>query len=848
MSLIYKNCRKLQKLLLILVSGYLCTMPTDHRGLSKETPLEPSSDAHLLNATRCSFCDKTLLVSLPKFDKNFLDIKNNPEEVIIGSDFYKAALVKHTAENGQPSLLHPLCALKKKNGAPSTAKPESEVNTAPLAFDVRCTSYENFSFARKIFNLSRVTENSSLIFRYISKMLEESEKTYFYCLQKANPGIVSATEARLNIENSSFANKAFYLACVDLYLCSEHKLSKPLHVLNAMVSYLKTFPESDKDADEVLSRYWGLLASKIRTSQDMHIYINEIISCISTANQGKFTHLCLEMVLSYARLCSREEFSKFAVTSVLTGRSFIFNIDTRYALIHIKLPSFYSFLDTLDKHLSELESVEKIVLTESYLDLGPFIYKWYGDNAMLLNGGPLITLLERYFAIKKDEIENKRICPTSEGFFSAYKTVCIDKNIAMQSFVYDHIIKSLFERLDIKDMGITLMFLNCIAEEERVACSEQYFYGFMTVLLKELIISLDFRKEVYKSLEKSRNLDGVILIARHLSFGKNMVEPLHFFENETKRKIVEKFTEKDYALRYLAIEWLRISVLMYGNDESRTWFEEKERKLRDICDLNAAATEADLDLRRNAGPDNIFGLMPSEIKSSGRPERCSKEFVYAWCDKINFFGNALDYLRAPGRYPFVTKHLDLLLQYCLEHDKSNEFIEVKAMMVCILSKHADVYKPDYRVFLKALMESEHSFVFTNAVFQHLSTEHEKSFFITVLLDVLGYSVQYNKIAEEDWEDLKVSVTKHLVHLENNSVSSPCDLNALNNAVLKEHLEYLKSMDKPELNMIFQELLDEKAIDFYKIEKILNYDPPFIIPRHINAKPNKANYGEGMDCS
>ncbi|KAI5150145.1 hypothetical protein ENBRE01_1323 [Enteropsectra breve] len=849
MILSYNKFLRLQKLFLILVSGYLRAMPTDHQGLSQESPGEWIGGISSLESIRCSFCDKSLLTFLQKIDKSFLDNKNNQEEVILSSEFYKAALVKHTAENGKSTLLHPLCALKKRNILSTIAIPTLDVKYIQLSFVAGCTSYENFDIAKTVFNLSLVTEDSSLVFRYISSLLKEVEENYFSCLCRADPGIDNAMKARDNIMHSSFENKTFYLAYIDLYICSKQENADPIQLLSAVISYLKTSSKMDENADEILIKYWALLASRLNNAEEVLICLNEITDAIPSAKQGKFTKIYQEMLTSYSDFCTNEEFSSFIVDSIISSRGFTFDSDACYAQISTKLPSFESFLSTLDSRLNNLESIKKIVLTESYLKIGRFIYSWYNQDSLLLEGQGLTILLVKFFAFKKDEIENKRICPTSEGFFSAYKTVFMDQSIAIQSFVYDHIIKSLFELLAIKDMETTLKYLNFILQKEQEMCTEQYFYGFMAAILKEFTVSKNFREEIFNRLEKAQKLDVAVMIVRQVSCEKVILMPLSSCQFLIDKLVFEKFFEKDYAIRYNALKWLDFMVSLCGNNEGREYIAEKKSKLRNLCDINTAEPEGTLSFRiSNSALCDDFGLMPDEVKTPQKPERFSKEFVFAWCDKINFIGNTLDYMRNPGTYPFISSHIDLILQYCLEHDKNNDFAEVKVMMACILSQYSYLSETEYKAFLNALMENENSFILINAAFQYIRTAYAKRNFLQMLFELLGFSVEGSKITAEDLKDIETSVAKQSSCLENNNITCPNELYTGNKIVSKENFEYLESMDKPELNMILRVFLDGKTINISKLEKILELNPQFIIPRAILAQPRESSSGEKMDCS
>ncbi|KAI5151546.1 hypothetical protein ENBRE01_2210 [Enteropsectra breve] len=253
MSVSYKNFLQLPKLLIILVSGYLCSATADQSTSSHgiHSPIVTITD--LLREAPCSFCGEALLTSLPAFDKNFHDIKKTCKEEISSLEFYKTALIK----NGETHLLHSHCAAKSKRSLSSPAQPSNKCTALPSSFIAECTAYENFDIAQVVISLSSVKEDSQLIFRYISRLLLESKEKYLSCLCRMDPGLVFAEQLRENIVKTIFKNNSYYKACVELYLYAKHENAEPINVINAVLSYFKSIPDSDIQCAQKVSQCLG---------------------------------------------------------------------------------------------------------------------------------------------------------------------------------------------------------------------------------------------------------------------------------------------------------------------------------------------------------------------------------------------------------------------------------------------------------------------------------------------------------------------------------------------------------------------------------------------------------------
>ncbi|KAI5151829.1 hypothetical protein ENBRE01_2415 [Enteropsectra breve] len=841
MSVSYKKFLQLRKLLIILVSGYLCTATADQSTSSHGIHSPNVTITNLLREVPCSFCGESLLISLPAFDKNFHDIKKTCKEEISSLEFYKTALIK----NGETQLLHSHCAEKSKRSLSSPAQPSNKFTALPSPFIAECTAYENFDIAQVVISLSSVKEDSQLIFRYISRLLLESKEKYLSCLCRMDPGLVFAEQLRENIVKTIFKNNSYYKACVELYLYAKHENAEPINVINAVLSYFKSIPDSDIHADEQHLKCWELLVTRLKNAEELAFCVNEIINAIQPEHQSILKSLYFQMLTSYSSVCSQKEFSDFVLECILTGKGFIFNLAEEIS--HI-LPSFEGFLDTLEAHLCKPASVQKMVLTRSYQSIGFFLHKWYRADCLTECGPGMEVLLERFFVFKRKDIEEDSVIPDSEGFFSVYKTVFMSQSMAIQSFVYDHIIKVVFDLLALKDTETTMHYLNCIVKKENESKSHKAIYGFMSVLLNEYMRSLAVRKQMHAILVKTQNIDAAVLTIRHISCDNSIIGPLICMEKDFDIKIYEILSDKEYAMRFRALNWIYFLSGEFNDSKRRKFLETKMADLKDVCDIKTAVPEAlRYDRRRNwQWCDREYGLMPSEVGDADYPARFPEEFVFAWCDRINFIGSTLDYLRLPGQYPFITKHIDIIMKYCLEQDKNNNCLGVKAFMACTLVRYAEFVDLRNKPLLETLLNSDHSFALINAVLLYLEHE-ERVEFLQDIVQMLGQPTKFTGVSIEEHQNIQMLAAEQYLRLENERIYYLSEITNPEQIISEEYFDNMEMLGMWGLNSMLEALLDKEVIYRSTISNILRHFPPFI-PKSIIEKLKERSSSEQMDCS
>ncbi|KAI5152788.1 hypothetical protein ENBRE01_3003, partial [Enteropsectra breve] len=795
--------------LILCIASVACTQRDPMPG----TELMDESGAP--DKTKCKICREPLIFSAHKYDeklKNFLDL--HTKSVIQGADFYKHAVVKCTVEECG-DMFHLVCARNEaKSQQENVVVLENADNSNYGCF--YCSFCQDLTQVlnvhERIVLLSKITEDTPLVLRFILSTLDSLGEDYLSVLEKAEPQPEDLLQIYRNIQSTNSPYRRYFMACIGLY-SARYSTKDPGPDYDIIRNYLSALPRGLRLCNpKFLVGYFGELVAAKPSAVELKKCIFVFLEAIQPKHQEVFRRLYIKMIIAYYKASTRNMFSRFFTECLFSDKCFVLkwgffvlNKNTQDAaiLMHIAIRtlSFDAVLLELEKRMSDEKKAKEILCSQRYKEFIPVVVDWLYEKSNLPMLTELYFLLKRFFKLRSKETATRYSGNLS--FFGVYKRLFIDKTGSIRTFIYDELISAILERYEVRFPARFIRFMAIFSFNEKWHASDKAAgcYKFMDYVINKEYVFLN--SKVDPMLVDSKKIYEINMIARHLDCGSND-QQVNMLRNNSE-KITDFNISQAFSMNSLAFR------VIIADLSKRTPNREYEEFFRQRCTHRCAygvlygSFVSELYLRF-AHQDS--GFLPLCL-SKGVPERTlNTSDIWEWCESVDLYGSLLDSdILLQSESPYLKHFAVEMLEYCLWKDSENEYPEIKGLVVKPFIRLITEKYDGFNRLFNVLFKTKYPYELINMCYYYADdkTKHK-------MLE----SICTQTLPPKGLLPVDILTLKNVIALEYemlNFVDISFDYDCFNSKeVLGERfLSYLKTMEEREKNASFKSVMEDSIL-------------------------------------
>ncbi|KAI5151613.1 hypothetical protein ENBRE01_2259 [Enteropsectra breve] len=794
----------------------------------------------------CVICKKSLIFSADRYDaklQNFLDL--NEKEIITDKAFYSHALVKCKRESCG-ALYHLSCAYNEAKNQYNSAVSQSDAAKRNGRFFccLLCQNSENeMKASERVLALSKLTQETTMVFRYIISLLISIGGDYLIALQITRPQQQDLVEITANVNRSNSPHKRYLLACIELH-CARFVTKSIDTNHSALKNYLAALPSGTELCyPNYIAGYFKDLLPGLQNASTLKACIYEILDAIQPGHREVYRALYNRMLLEYAQIGKLDKFKYFFTECLFSERSFVL----RWGRHHENCKRINKWLNgiatkavkpdavflELERRMRNEKMAKEMICKQQYMDIIQIVDMWCVINLKSMYIKDLFSMIKRYFKVRSKEM---LVCKASNlNFFSTYKRVCITKNGTVHSFIYDMFISRLFDRLEIDKLDTFYLLLRMTSFYEKRFASKGTIacHNFMNNIANKNYPS----EQIRVALESNKKHYEINMLARHLS-GEDNAENTALLLNNIE-KIVDLNVTQDFNMNATAFKIITKNLQKrVPENEIRRFL---EKRLAQKCVYRSLDENTVYEIYSKLEHKDT-GLIPLCLSSATAIRTLCDKDVWEWCDSVDLYSTMLGSDILLSNYgPYLKHYAAVMLEYCLEKDAKNEYVGIKGLiMMQFINAILIQNKNGYRKLMGVLFKTKYPYELINIAY-HLLNDNFKLMILQNIFS-LAFPVTYN--IATDISMLKSKIIEEHQRF-NFGGTSFANFPFYNKKVIDERfLTFLKRMEELEKDTCYKSMLENSILLAWqssnkkrklslRICKLLDYVPRFVIDHLAN---------------